>query len=161
MTPYQVSSEIYGGFFYPGITLSDHALIFGIVRDRIKSKKPKIISIRSFKNFNAETFNQDLSLAPWHVGEFFEDVEDQLFYWNTLMKNIVDEHTPVKTMRVRDRDVPYMTTKWKNAIRAKRKAEAKYRQNKTAVSTNGNAEMKLRSKEDWRSKSIGRQNLKI
>ena len=43
------------------------------------------------------------------------------------MKNIVDEHAPVKTMRVRDHDVPYMTTKWKNAISAKRKAEAKYR----------------------------------
>ena len=115
------------------LALSDHALIFGIVRDRIKSNLPKIISFRSFKNFNAETFNQELSLAPWHVGEIFEGVEDQLFYWNTLMKNIVDEHAPVKTMRVRDHDVPYMTTKWKNAIRAKRKAEAKYRQNKTAA----------------------------
>jgi len=57
------------GNYYPA--LSDHALIFGIVRDRIKSNKPKIISFRSFKNFNAETFNQELSLAPWHVGEIF------------------------------------------------------------------------------------------
>ena len=64
------------------------------------------ISFRSFKNFNVETFNQELSLAPWHVGEIFEDVEDQLFYWNTLTKTIVDQHTPVKTMRVRDHDVP-------------------------------------------------------
>lgn len=89
--------------------LSDHPLIFEIVRDRIKSNKPKIISFRSFNNFHAETFNQDLSLAPWHVGEIFEDVEDhELFYWNTLMKNIVDEHAPVKTMRVRDHDVLYI-----------------------------------------------------
>lgn len=47
------------------------------------------------------------------------------------MKNIVDEHLPVKTMRVRDRDVPYMTAQWKSAIRAKRKATAKYLKNKT------------------------------
>lgn len=33
------------------------------------------------------------------------------------MKNIVDKHAHVKTMRVRDRDVLYMTTKWKNAVR--------------------------------------------
>ena len=46
------------------------------------------------------------------------------------MKNIVGEHAPVKTMRVRDHNVPYMTTQWKNAIRTKWKAEAKYRQNK-------------------------------
>ena len=49
------------------------------------------------------------------------------------MKNIVDEHAPVKTKRIRDHDVPYMTTKWKNAIQAKQKAEAEYQQNKTAV----------------------------
>ena len=42
------------------------------------------------------------------------------------MKNIVDEHAPVKTMRIRDHDVPYTTTKWKNAIQAKQKAEAEY-----------------------------------
>ena len=35
------------GNYYPA--LSDHALIFGIVRDRIKSNKPKIISFRSLK----------------------------------------------------------------------------------------------------------------
>ena len=142
-------------------TLSDHALIFGIVRDRIKSNKPEIISFRSFKNFNAETFNQELSLAPWHVGEIFEDVEDQLFYWNTLMKNIVDEHAPVKTMRVRDHDVPCMTTKWKNAIRAKRKAEAKYRQNKTAANcehkricrNEAKKQRRLAIKEYWKTKS--------
>ena len=147
------------GNYYPA--LSDHALIFGIVRDRIKSNKPKIISFRSFKNFNAEIFNQELSLAPWHVGEIYEDVEDQLFYWNTLVKNIVDEHAPVKTMRVRDHDVPYMTTKWKNAIRVKRKAEAKYRQNKTAANcehkricrNEATKQRRLAIKEYWKTES--------
>ena len=36
MTPYQVSSEIYGGFFYPGITLnSGSTFIFAILLDRL------------------------------------------------------------------------------------------------------------------------------
>lgn len=33
-------------------------------------------------------------------------------------------------MRVRDNDVPYMTSKWKRAITAKRKATSKYLKNK-------------------------------
>ena len=53
-------------------------------------------------------------------GEVFEDVNDQLFFWYTLMKSIADEHAPIKTKRVSSQDVPYMTTKWKNAIPAKR-----------------------------------------
>lgn len=39
------------------------------------------------------------------------------------MASIVDEHLPVKKMRVRSQDVPYMSHEWKNAIRAKRAAK--------------------------------------
>ena len=38
------------------------------------------------------------------------------------MTKAIDQHVPIKSMRVRDHDVPKMT-KWKNAIRTKRKAE--------------------------------------
>ena len=48
------------------------------------------------------------------------------------MKNNVGKHALFKTMGVRDHNVPYMTTKWKNAIRTKWKAEAKYGQSKKA-----------------------------
>ena len=72
---------------------------------------------------------------PQHLGilvKFSRTWTTSCQFWNTLMKSIVDEHAPIKTMRVRGQDVPYMTTKWKNAMRAKWKAEARYRQNKTA-----------------------------
>ena len=70
------------GNYYPA--LSDHDMIFGIVRDRVKSSKPTVISFRSYKCFNGENFKQDLSLVPWHAGEVFEYVDDQLLFWNTL-----------------------------------------------------------------------------
>ncbi|XP_078361285.1 uncharacterized protein LOC144645583 [Oculina patagonica] len=121
-------------FKYSGIyhsALSDHALIYGILRNKAKVHRSKTISFRSYNNFNAEAFKEQLSVAPWHVGEIFSEVDDKVYYWQLLMKGIVDEHAPMKRMRVRERDVPYMTTEWKNAIRAKRKATAKYLKNKT------------------------------
>ena len=42
------------------------------------------------------------------------------------MNDVLNNLAPVKKMRVRDKDVPYMTPEWKSAIRAKRKANAKY-----------------------------------
>ena len=42
------------------------------------------------------------------------------------MNDTLDEVVPVKTIRVRDKDVPYMTSDWKSAIRAKRKANDEY-----------------------------------
>ena len=48
------------------------------------------------------------------------------------MKDIVDECFSLEKMRVRSEDVPYMTTSWKNAIRAKRRAASKYYKDKSA-----------------------------
>ena len=48
-----------------------------------------------------------------------------------MLTNIIDESLPSKKMRVRTKDVPYMTTNWKNAIRAKRKALANYYRDKS------------------------------
>ena len=45
-----------------------------------------------------------LIAAPWHVGNLSDDVDDQ------------------KEKGVSDKDITYMKTAWKNAIRAKRKA---------------------------------------
>ena len=70
-------------------------------------------------------------MAPWHIVQLFDEVDDHAHTWNLLMSDILDEVAPVKSMRVRDKDVPYMTSKWKSAIRAKRKATSKYLKNKT------------------------------
>ena len=47
------------------------------------------------------------------------------------MNDVLNDLAPVKKMRVRAKDVPYITPEWKSAIRAKRKANAKYLKNKT------------------------------
>ena len=83
------------------------------------------------------------------------------------MNDILDEVAPVKRMRLRDKDAPYMTSDWKIAIRANRKATAKYLKNKTGENwelrrrTSGNAATKQRRTaihEFWRKKS---EDLKI
>ena len=52
-------------------------------------------------------------------------------YWSTLLRNVVDDQLPLKKMRVRDKDVPYMTIGWKQAIRAKGRATMKYKNHPT------------------------------
>ena len=99
------------GNFHP--CLSDHDLFYGVLKQKINHNKPKVITFRSYKNFDPEHYKQLLSSAPWHVGQSFDDVNDQAYLWNALMNNILDEVAPV------------------SAIRAKRKANDKYLRNKT------------------------------
>ena len=67
-----------------------------------------------------DDLKRDLATAPWHVGDIFDSLDERYHYWTSLLNTVLDDHAPRKKMRVRARDVPYMTTEWKNAIRAKR-----------------------------------------
>ena len=79
-------------------------------------------------------FKEHLASAPWHVAEIFDDVEDQSEFFGLLLKDIVDEHMSCKRMRVREGDVAYMTTEWKEAIRRRRKALRRFHKNIHAFS---------------------------
>lgn len=111
--------------------ISDHAMVYGIMKVNGKHHPNKVISFRSFKNFDENNFFQDLNSAPWHVSEIFDTVEDQYSYWNTLLDFVTENHAPIKKMRVRAKDVPYMTNEWKKAIREKRKYAKRYAKNPT------------------------------
>jgi len=43
------------------------------------------------------------------------------FYWESLLKYILEDHTPTKRKRVRKNDAPNMNMEWKEAIRKNHK----------------------------------------
>ena len=49
-----------------------------------------------------------------------------------MVGDIINEHLPIKKMRFRDKDVPYITSEWKKAIRQKRKFARKFAKEKSA-----------------------------
>ena len=73
-----------------------------------------------------DLLNENLATAPWSVGEIFDPPDDQYEFWFALFESILDEHATRKKMRVRDKDVSYMTNEWKRAIKNKRKYAKMY-----------------------------------
>ena len=85
--------------------LSDHAMVIGTMAGNAIYHPRKVLIFRSIKKINEESFREDLSTAPWHVGSIFDSIDDQCFYWNSLFNNILDAHAPSKnigTHSVRD-----------------------------------------------------------
>ena len=103
----------------------------------------------------------DLSSAPWHVGDIFDSLDDQYSYWNLLMNQVLDDHVPLRRMKVRAHDVPYMNRTWKKAIRMKKRYAKKYTTSPTEENLKqmkkwGNEATKLRRKamkEYWKRKA--------
>ena len=123
-------------------TAPPHFISF-LLTERIKHHHSKVITFPHFKNLNTGKLKETLSIAPWHVDEMFHwrDVS-LLWLLKKLLRTILQEHLPMKKMKVRARDVPFMTSGWKSAIRAKRKFAKRYSQNKTPQ----NLELKRKSR---------------
>ena len=61
-------------------------------------------------------------------------IRDQYLQWKERFMKIIDKHLPVKKMRVKKNDVPYMNTEWKAVIRKKRKFAKKFSKDRTTES---------------------------
>ena len=105
--------------------------VYGVMTEKVRKHRQKIITFRSVKNTDYKRLDQDLFYAPWHVAEMFNDIDDKYDYWNGLFDSILNEHTPIRTKRVREKDLPYMTMEWKKAIRNKRKYAVQFAKNRT------------------------------
>ena len=55
----------YSGNYYPSV--SDHALIYGVLKDRVKSNMPKVITFRSFKTVEPDVLKQHLSYIHTYI----------------------------------------------------------------------------------------------
>ena len=71
------------------------------------------------------------------------------------MNDILNELAPTKTMGGRDKDVPFMTSEWKRAVRAKRWATAKFLKNKTQE----NWELKRKKAKNLEMKQLNKEEL--
>ncbi len=64
-------------------------------------------------------------MAPFHVGEIFEDVDDQYYFVNTLFTEITNEHIPLKTRNIKPKQPPFMNAALHKAIMNKARLQHK------------------------------------
>ena len=95
-------------------------MVYGILIERIKYRHSKVITFPDFKNLNTAKLKETLSIAPWHVGKIFDCVGDCYDCRIKLLRAILQEHLPMKKMKVWAKDVSFMTSAWKSAMRAKK-----------------------------------------
>ena len=73
-----------------------HNLIGAATRRFAPIMKPRKIFYRSCENFCGADYLTDLSFAPLHIADIFDDIDDLAWFSSALIKNVVDAHAPVK-----------------------------------------------------------------
>lgn len=67
-------------------SISDHNLVEVTLKISRPKVKAKYVSTRSYSGYAPDSFCEDLSLIPWHMVYFFDDIDSQpkhsiLFSW--------------------------------------------------------------------------------
>ena len=94
------------------VPLSDHYLVFCILKAEVFiMAQPRIFEYRSYKNFDANLFNDELRNVPRHIVENESNIDDALLTWNKLFSEVADSHAPVKRRRVKGTPLPWMNNK--------------------------------------------------
>lgn len=99
--------------------ISDHLPIYVILKLKRPKKLPCYITVRSFKHYDPSSFISDLATNSDRFLSIFsgKDVNSKLATFNDILHSTLDIHAPVKTMKVRSRPCPYVTSEIKDLMR--------------------------------------------
>ncbi|XP_068713260.1 uncharacterized protein [Montipora foliosa] len=112
--------------------ISDHAAVLC----QLDSVKPctatKEISYRQLKSIDIDALRADL-MASELCTSVFTNLDMMVSYYNSALSSFLDEYAPLRTKSVANRKrVPWFDHKIKDAIKARRRAERKWRYSKSA-----------------------------
>ena len=94
------------------------------------------IMYRSFKHFNDDNFNADLTMTPFHVCEMFDDIDDVMWAYHHLLNDVIDCHAPMKTKYLKKPQLPYMNGQLRKAINVKNMLHRKFLKCKDQINWN-------------------------
>lgn len=69
---------------------------------------------------------KDLECTPFHVSQVFDDVDDQMWFHNTLLSNVIDKNAPRKQKSLTGNQLLYMNNQLRKAINVKSALWRKY-----------------------------------
>ena len=74
---------------------------------------------RSYKHYDAGAFARDIAEAPWSVVESFDDVDEKLDAFHLLFDPILDQHAPIRRVKLRTRPNPFVTDEIKSLMKTR------------------------------------------
>ena len=109
-----------------------HSLIASTTKLTKCNLQPKTITYRSFKTFCNDKYRDDIAKIPFSICDIFDDPGDSLWAFQTLLREVLDEHAPIKSKKIRGAQPPFMNRTLRKNIMKKQMLRNRYMKNKSA-----------------------------
>ena len=110
--------------------ISDHSLVYANIRVRKERAQQVFKTVNSYKNFNSDKFIKEVESAPWGACNVFDDIEDQVWAWEYLFKEISKDHISQKKINIKTKPLPWITSSIKKEQNKRYKLLSEFRQTK-------------------------------
>ena len=84
------------------------------------------VSDRRNKTFNESMYLNDLSQAPFHVAEISDTVDDSYWFYIKILSDVINEHVPIKSRKIGNKQLPYMNNELRKCINVKNMLRRRY-----------------------------------
>ena len=112
------------------VTISDHFLIFALLDLKMPKPPATTITTRSFKRYDVAKFAEEISYIPWDSVKLLNSIEENVDAFNDLFLACLDNHAPIKTVKIRKKPSPFVNDDIKKLISEKNKLHRKARMSK-------------------------------
>ena len=87
----------------------------------MKAPKPRCtyITVRSYKNYTHAKFIEDLASIPFYIANIFDDLDDYVYVFNSLFRDVLNDHAPMKQVKIKSRPNPFVTPEIRQLMRTR------------------------------------------
>ena len=100
-------------------SISDHNLVEVTLKISRPKVKTKYVTTRSYFGYVPDSFCEDLSLVLWHMVYFFDNIDSQVETFDSLFLDVLDQHLPIKHIKIKSRSNPFVTPEIKHLIKTR------------------------------------------
>ena len=88
--------------------ISDHSLVSLTLKLKTPRQRISLVTTRSYKNYDRDSFIEDLANVLFHIVNLFDDPDDQAHAFNCLFQYVLDNHAPIKQIKIHSRSNPFV-----------------------------------------------------
>ena len=118
-------------------SISDYNLVEITLRIHCPLIHCKDVTTRSYSGYAPNSFCEDLSLVPWHMKYFFDDIASEVKTLNSLFLDVLDQHAPIKRIKIKSRSNPFVTPEIKQRMKTRNRWHKKAIQTYDKLRWNG------------------------
>ena len=104
-----------------------HSMIAAVTKLHAPHIAPRTVIYRSYKTLVEKNLRSDMACIPFSVCNVFDDPDDVLWSQNHLINDILSEHVPLKTKKVRGNQPAFMNRVLRNNIMKKTRLHRRFR----------------------------------